>query len=321
MCWNRNVSLVAAAWGWVACALLAYRGGRNDRWYALYLFTFTLTQVIDAVLWSLQYDRGLEACDGRRMSFAVGAPDGQLANLIVSKYAIPAVVIIQYAAQLAYPSSRNPRLRRVMLLGYVAAGVVMCYTSGCTDVIRAKFPEPHSTLRWGGTRTPALPILLVAAATIANFFVVIDSVENIASMASGAWSLISTQVVDDRIVLAVLVVPFLCVITILWTTEGTLALGSKWCTYCLIYSILFLAAPLWDVRRWKDDDQAPGAARDEETTESFSGWSVGGSTEETKEGDIESLVAAEERGRKQARDDDVEEGWNRFVAEQSGELG
>ena len=49
--------------------------------------------------------------------------------------------------------------------------------------------------------------------------------------------------------LAVLVVPFLCVITILWTTEGTLALGSKWCTYCLIYSILFLAAPLWDTRR------------------------------------------------------------------------
>ena len=133
--------------------------------------------------------------------------------------------------------------------------------------------------------------------------------------------MISTQVVDDCIVLAVLVVPFLCVITILWTTEGTLALGSKWCTYCLIYSILFLAAPLWDSRRWKNDDQAPGAARDdEETKEDFSGWSVGGSTEETKEGDIESLVAAEERGRKQARDDDVEEGWHRFVAEQSGEL-
>ena len=113
--------------------------------------------------------------------------------------------------------------------------------------------------------------------------------------------------VDDCIVLAVLVVPFLCVITILWTTEGTLALGSKWCTYCLIYSILFLAAPLWDVRRWKDDEPpaSPGASRDDE---------------ETKEGDIEALVAAEERGKQQARDDDVEEGWNRFVAEQSGEL-
>ena len=107
--------------------------------------------------------------------------------------------------------------------------------------------------------------------------------------------------------LAVLVVPFLCVITILWTTEGTLALGSKWCTYCLIYSILFLAAPLWDARRWKDDEPPASsvAARDDE---------------ETKEGDIEALVAAEERGKQQARDDDVEEGWNRFVAEQSGEL-
>ena len=107
--------------------------------------------------------------------------------------------------------------------------------------------------------------------------------------------------------LAVLVVPFLCVITILWTTEGTLALGSKWCTYCLIYSILFLAAPLWDSRRRKDDEPpaSPVASRDDE---------------ETKEGDIESLVAAEERGKQQARDDDVEEGWHRFVAEQSGEL-
>ena len=35
----------------------------------------------------------------------------------------------------------------------------------------------------------------------------------------------------------------------------------------------------------------------------------------------ESLVAAEERGKQQARNDDVEEGWHRFVAEQSGELG
>ena len=65
-----------------------------------------------------------------------------------------------------------------------------------------------------------------------------------------------------------------------------------------------MAAPLWDTRRWKDDEppDSPVASRDDE---------------ETKEGDIESLVAAEERGKQQARDDDVEEGWHRFVAEQS----
>ena len=64
---------------------------------------------------------------------------------------------------------------------------------------------------------------------------------------------------------------------------------------------------MWDSRRWKGDEPpaSPVALRDDE---------------ETKEGDIEALVAAEERGKQQARDDDVEEGWNRFVAEQSGEL-
>ena len=63
---------------------------------------------------------------------------------------------------------------------------------------------------------------------------------------------------------------------------------------------------VWDTRRWKDVEppDSPVASRDDE---------------ETKEGDIEALVAAEERGRNQARDDDAEEGWKRFVAEKSVE--
>ena len=28
-------------------------------------------------------------------------------------------------------------------------------------------------------------------------------------------------------------------------TEGSLALGSKWCTYCLIFSVAYLSDPLW----------------------------------------------------------------------------
>ena len=31
MCWNRNVSIVAAVWGWVACALLAYEQSPSFR--------------------------------------------------------------------------------------------------------------------------------------------------------------------------------------------------------------------------------------------------------------------------------------------------
>lgn len=203
------------------------------------------------------------------MTFAHQAPEGQLANLITSKYAIPAVVFIQYAAQLAYPSEKNAKIRRALLGGYFAAAVAMAYTSGCadprglstaapgiartrakgrvvengerrrrdrtddgtertwrvddseteprgnrslcrvfgpsgrrsrrprdwrgprrshrkgTDVVRAVFPKPHNTLRWGGYAAPTLPILLISAATVGNF----------------------VAVVDDGRVLAVLVVP------------------------------------------------------------------------------------------------------------------
>ena len=31
----------------------------------------------------------------------------------------------------------------------------------------------------------------------------------------------------------------------LYTTENTLALGSKWCSYCLIYSIAYILDPYW----------------------------------------------------------------------------
>ena len=70
------------------------------------------------------------------------------------------------------------------------------------------------------------PILVVAALTAGNFAVCVER--------------------EHPRILAALVLPFVGVITFLWSTEGTLALGSKWCTYCLIYAVLFLAAPLWD---------------------------------------------------------------------------
>ena len=68
-------------------------------------------------------------------------------------------------------------------------------------MVRAVFPKPHNTLRWGGYAAPTLPILLVSAATVGNF----------------------VAVVDDARVLAVLVVPFLIVVVFLWSTEGARA--------------------------------------------------------------------------------------------------
>ena len=36
---------------------------------------------------------------------------------------------------------------------------------------------------------------------------------------------------------------FLSVVGFLWASEGTLSLGSKWCTYCLLFSATYAAEP------------------------------------------------------------------------------
>lgn len=228
MCWNRAVSAAACAVAWATCAVLRWRDRPRDRWYALYLATYPLTQVIDIVLWTYHEAEGLEGCPSRRFTFSV-TPPHQLGPFLVSKYAIPAVVFVQYWAQLRYPSPRNLALRKALLALYGAAAIAMAFQSACTDVIRARWPRAHDTLRWGGYDGAAAPILVVAALTAGNFAVCVER--------------------EHPRILAALVLPFVGVITFLWSTEGTLALGSKWCTYCLIYAVLFLAAPLWDGSR------------------------------------------------------------------------
>lgn len=241
MCWSIEVSAASAGVAWMACAMLLWRRRRRDAWFAGYLFTYTLTQLVDIVLWTYDGRRPLEACPGRRNSFAVRPGGGRdVAPFLVSKYGIPCVVLIQYAAQLSYPSDRWPRVRRGLLVFYGVAAVGMAYSSACTDVVRAAWPEPHDTLRWGGSSFPAPMVVVVAALTGFNFYACVER--------------------DEPRVLIVLIAPFLVVITFLAATEGTLALGSKWCTYCLFYAAIFLAAPLWDGRGARPPRPTPVAS-------------------------------------------------------------
>ena len=40
-------------------------------------------------------------------------------------------------------------------------------------------------------------------------------------------------------------IPLALVVTTLWLTEGRMDFGSKWCSYCLVYSFVYAAEPLW----------------------------------------------------------------------------
>lgn len=62
--------------------------------------TFTLTQIADAYLWTLnnkQGEGGLQACTSYQMQFGT-APGGEIdyPNFVVSKYVIPLIVFSQH---------------------------------------------------------------------------------------------------------------------------------------------------------------------------------------------------------------------------------
>eukprot|EP00300_Choanocystis_sp_HF-7_P020467 c2059_g1_i1.p1 GENE.c2059_g1_i1~~c2059_g1_i1.p1 ORF type:complete len:256 (+),score=33.01 c2059_g1_i1:38-769(+) len=226
MCWSVEISVGSALVGWATCAFLYLRNrSPRDRWYARYLLTFTFTQLIDIALWT-QHQRipgGLQACDGFKEQFSLAPTNDQYVQFIVSKFVVPLVVFSQYAVQLSYPSKVLANHRTKLILLHALPLVGMAYQFACSDLIRAKFPASHETLRWGGHTAEMWQILFMSGVVAFDF-----------------WLLI-----PEHIVAFVHIFVLGCVMTTIYLTEQTLALGSKWCTYCLIYSFVYIAEPIW----------------------------------------------------------------------------
>ena len=197
----------------------------RDRWYATYLVTFTFTQLIDIALWlqHAQVPGGLRACAGLKEQLTRFPPDEQWTQYVVSKFAIPLVVFSQHAMQLTYPSEVLKNHRGKYILTHALPLVGMCFQFACSDIVMAKYPTAHETVRWGGHSAETWQVLCVSGLVAFDF-----------------WLLI-----DEFSVMLVHVLALASVMSFLWATEGTLALGSKWCTYCLIYSFVYVSEPLW----------------------------------------------------------------------------
>merc|ERR1712039_742172 len=100
-----------------ACLFLLWRGGRRDAWYARYLFTFTFTQLIDIVFWSMHerqpyriwrgfhIEGGITSCMDLQASWSLPSKDNpQLPNFVLTKCVLPLIVWAQCAMQCTYPS-------------------------------------------------------------------------------------------------------------------------------------------------------------------------------------------------------------------------
>ena len=227
MCWNITISLVSASIAWMVCIYLLYRKySPRDAWYARYLFTFTLTQLTDIVLWSLNDSsehNGLKACIPYQMQFGSAPPSDQQVNFYVSKYIIPLIVFSQHAMQCTFPSKYYKNKRKEMILLHLIPVAIMSFCFACTRITKSYFPVPHATLFWGGDFT-MWPYWLIQFG---------------ACMHSGLVAFVMYLLLPKK-VSNVHNFVLLCVVLTLLITEGRMDLGSKWCSYCLIYSFVYL---------------------------------------------------------------------------------
>lgn len=268
MCWNIEVSAASAMVGWVACALLLKRGGPRDAYYARYLFTYTFTQFIDIVLWSihekqgnypalqsLQTPGGLTACQEYQYSFTPLPEDHpQRLNYLVTKYALPAVVMSQYFMQCTYPSKwlNTKAWHRPLLIALQFVPVfIMSFCFACTHLVPSLFPKPENTLNWGGDWGWSMKGLAKGEGVTEYWMTQIFSLGSAVHVSIIFWAIMPTRVFLMHIATLACVVSFQAV------TEGTIGLGSKWCTYCLIYSAVYLADPLWMPKQKSENGGLP----------------------------------------------------------------
>jgi len=272
MCWNIEVSAASALVGWVACALLLRRGGPRDGYYARYLFTYTFTQFIDIVLWSihekqenysflqsLQTPGGLKACSEYQYSWESLPEDHpQRLNYLVTKFALPAVVMSQYAMQCTYPSEwLNSKAwhRPALIAAQIVPVVIMSFCFACTYLVPSLFPEPKDTLHWGGDWGWTMEGVARGEGLKEYWLTQIFSLGSAVHVSIIFWMIMHTRV------FLVHIATLTCVVSFQAITEGTIGLGSKWCTYCLIYSAVYLADPLW-MPKEKECDVLPTTTLD-----------------------------------------------------------
>eukprot|EP00658_Telonema_sp_P-2_P030273 TRINITY_DN22891_c0_g1_i2.p1 TRINITY_DN22891_c0_g1~~TRINITY_DN22891_c0_g1_i2.p1 ORF type:complete len:335 (-),score=66.97 TRINITY_DN22891_c0_g1_i2:449-1453(-) len=285
---------------------LKYRKGPRDDWYARYLITFTFTQAVDILLWTLHRDTqpypptygGLQSCPDLQLQFGKfpAADHPQAHNFYISKFVLPIVVFSQHAMQLTYPSSINASNRSRMIAWRILPCAVMMFAFGCTWLVPSPYDHLHTqaadkavyadldgsrTLHWGGDFThhrmaeylcldwipgfkyspvcrEHLPSHLSENISDTSYAVFTWFVVQIfALLHSGIVALDFVRVMPSRMATVHLVV-LAGVVGSLAYADSTIQLGSKWCTYCLVYSFVYCSDPLWyPVLCAADDKQAP----------------------------------------------------------------
>eukprot|EP00035_Acanthoeca_spectabilis_P025542 m.458869 g.458869 ORF g.458869 m.458869 type:complete len:254 (+) comp21609_c0_seq1:66-827(+) len=218
MCWNIEVSLAAAVYGYSVSIYLHQRGYTSrDAWYGLFLATFTSTQAMDAIFWWIKENQiGNELTLGDFDEL----PCTPL-NWYMSKFVVPLVVFFQPIAISVFPSSHLPKTRPWYRLLAVLGAMLPIIFTNCTTLYETTGLWKGKTLMYGGV----MPSYLLMSLGILFW-----SVGAIAYCAP-FWVGRNILLIGGLNLVLLLVI------------DGTIRLVSKLCFYCLLLSIMWLVEP------------------------------------------------------------------------------
>lgn len=212
MCWNLQVSLGAGVYGLLMSLFFLFRRySSRDPWYAAFLLSFTCTQFLDAFFWARSdSDRTLD-CDAVNLGF--------------SKWVVTTVLFMQVWVITLFPSpGRFPVLRDLVRLAVVGVILLVGFISNCTTVVTTSgglWPVP-TLIYWGFTPPKWLFWIGVAFWSVPALLFIYPTVFATNILLVGGLNLVILQVLD-----------------------GTYALVSKLCFFCLQLSLLWVVEPLW----------------------------------------------------------------------------
>lgn len=219
MCWNLEISLVAAFYGFSMCYYFYNRNySTRDPWYALFLGSFTCTQLLDAFFWSLSTEddpqKGLPVslvCDSTNYWF--------------TKFGVTPVLFSQVLCITVFPEgTANDWLKPYVRYFVLFIIALVALIAECTTVLQTTggyMPGP-TLVYWGFMPPWWLFLGGVAVWSVPALLFIYPTVYATNILAVGGLNLAILQVLD-----------------------GTIFLVSKLCFYCLQLSILWYFEPQW----------------------------------------------------------------------------
>eukprot|EP01062_Namystynia_karyoxenos_P030847 TRINITY_DN22949_c0_g1_i2.p2 TRINITY_DN22949_c0_g1~~TRINITY_DN22949_c0_g1_i2.p2 ORF type:complete len:181 (+),score=70.09 TRINITY_DN22949_c0_g1_i2:372-914(+) len=156
--------------------------------------------------------------------------------------------------QCTYPSKAfNSKVwqRPLLIAAQIVPALGMSFFFACTHLVHSFWPEPKLTLHWGGDWGWSWESLAKNEG-VWEYWVT----QGFGLLSAVHVSLIFWLIMPRRVFLMHVAV-LSCVVGFQAVTESTIGLGSKWCTYCLVYSLVYCADPLW-VGKEKAAEQVSG---------------------------------------------------------------